>query len=154
MMRTFASLVRGERGAVAIELALAAPLLGMMLIGLIDMSTAYSNKLRLEQIAQRSIEKVQAMGFETADEDDLEDEAVAAATAAGFTGATAEVTYWLECDGTAAATYTEVCVTGPTARYVQLDIAHTFTPVIAHRFANSNTDGTMTVRGIAGIRIQ
>ena len=154
MMRTLASLLRGERGAVAIELALAAPLLGMMLIGLIDLSTAYSNKLRLEQIAQRSIEKVQAMGFETSEEEALETEAADAAEAAGFDGAVADVTFWLECNGTAAATYTEACTVGPTARYVQLDIEHSFAPAIAHRFTNSNADGTMTVRGVAGIRIQ
>ena len=154
MMRRLASLIRGDRGAVAIELALAAPVLAMMLIGLIDLSTAYSNKLRLEQIAHRVIEKVQAAGFETADEEGLEDEAVAAAAEAGFTGAVADVTFWLECNGTAAG-WTTTCTDGQVvARYVQLDIEHTFDPVIAARFANSNTDGSMTVDGIAGIRIQ
>lgn len=154
MMRRIASMARDARGAVAVELGLAAPILAVMLIGLVDMSTAYSNKLRLEQIAQRVIEKVQAAGFETSESDDLEAEAEAAAVAAGFIGASAEVTFWLECNGARAATYTEVCTTGPTARYVQLDIEHSFEPVIAARFGNSNADGTMTARGIAGIRIQ
>ena len=154
MMRRLAALIRGERGAVAIELALAAPVLAMMLVGLIDLSTAYSNKLRLEQVAHRVIEKVQAAGFETAEEDDLEAEAVAAADAAGFADSVADVTYWIECNGTPAG-WTTTCTDGQVvARYVQLEIEHTFEPVIAARFANSNTDGTMTVGGIAGIRIQ
>lgn len=148
-------LKRNERGAVAIELAIAAPVLATMLIGLIDLSTAYSTKLRLEQIAQRTIEKVQAGGFTTSDEDDLEDEAEAAAAAAGFTGATADATYWLECNGQPTGTYTSACQEGQvTARYVQLDVQHTFAPYIAAQFGNSNADGTMTVHGVAGIRTQ
>ena len=154
MMRRLVSLFRADRGAVAIELAIAAPVLAMMLIGLIDLSTAYSNKLRLEQVAQRAVEKVQAAGFEVAYEEELEEEAADAAEDAGFTGATADVTFWLECNGTRATNWTDICTTTPVARYMQLDIQHTFAPVIATRFPSSNSDGTMTVHGIAGIRIQ
>lgn len=152
-MRKLRSLLRATRGAVTIELAIAAPVLATMLIGLVDISTAYSAKLRLEQIAQRTIEKIQAAGFETGDEDALEEEAVAAAVAAGLTGASADLTYWLECDGEPSASFTTACTDGQVvARYVELDIQHTFSPFVAARFTNSNADGTMTVHGVAGIR--
>lgn len=154
MMGGASSLRSNDRGAVAIELGLAAPLLAMMLIGMVDLSTAYSNKLQLEQIAQRTIEKVQAQGFNLSDETALEAEAADAAAAAGFTGANADLTYWLECDGVRTANFTDICVAGPIARYIQLDIAHNFTPVIGAKFAKSNDDGTITVHGIAGIRVQ
>ena len=155
MMRRRHSLARHDRGAVAIELAVAAPVLAMMLIGLIDLSTSYSTKLRLEQIAQRTVEKVQATEFKPADAEDLEAEAQAAAEEAGFDGATANVNYWMECDGAVASSFTTPCTDGQVvARYMEMDIQHTFAPVIAARFTNSNADGTMTVHGVAGVRFQ
>ena len=51
-------LLRDERGAAVIELALVAPVLALMVIGIVDISNAYSRKLALEQGAQRAIEKI------------------------------------------------------------------------------------------------
>ena len=48
-----------ERGATIIELALAVPFFAALLIGIIDLSRAYSMKLKLEQSAQRAIEKIE-----------------------------------------------------------------------------------------------
>ena len=148
-------LVRDTDGSVTIELALIAPILGMMLIGLVDLSTAFSNKLRLEQIAQRTIERVQQNGFTADQKLALETEAQ---TAAG-TGSTATLTFWLECNGvrqTDASAYTAGCsnATDVFGRFVQLAIVKSHAPIIAARFMQSNTDGTITVRGTAGIRIQ
>lgn len=151
MARLF-SLVRGERGTVTIELALIAPILATMLVGLVDIGTAFSNKLRLEQIANRAVEKVQQDGFDTTWEATLEAEAAAAAGS----GATADLTYWLECNGTKVGTYTAGCAAGvPIARYVQVEVTKSHTPIITARFSgSSNANGTITVRGIAGIRTQ
>ena len=155
MMTRFASLLAHARGSVTIELAMAAPMMAAMLIGLIDLSTAYSTKLRMEQIAQRTIERVQSKGFDTSEESALESEAVAEATAAGYTGATANLTYWVQCDGTKMGSYTATCApTEATSRYAELDIQYSFAPIIAHKFSKSNSDGTLTVHGIAGIRVQ
>jgi len=57
MMRLF-SIGADERGASIIELALTAPFFAAMLIGMIDLSRAYSMKLKLEQSAQRAVEKI------------------------------------------------------------------------------------------------
>lgn len=51
-------LLRNERGAALIELALVAPVLALGIVGIIDISNAYSRKLALEQGAQRAIEKI------------------------------------------------------------------------------------------------
>lgn len=154
MMTRLSTLARDAAGTVTIELALLAPILATMLIGLVDLSTTYSDKLRLEQVANRIIEKVQQGSFTTGMETTLETEAEAAAG----TGSDADLTYWLECDGvkmTGASAYTNGCSDGQAyARYVQLDIQKTITPVILARFSGSNADGTITVHGIAGIRIQ
>jgi Flp pilus assembly protein TadG len=143
-----------EAGTATIELALLVPILAAMLIGLIDLSTAYSDKLKLEQVAHRAIEKVQQTGFTVSKKAALEAEAVAAAG----TGATATLTYWLECNGTAmtgSSAYTNGCSSGQSyARYVEIDVQKTYTPIIMSRFAGANANGTFTLHGEAGIRIQ
>jgi Flp pilus assembly protein TadG len=95
MMSRLSLLLRERAGNVTIELALLAPLLGAMLIGLIDISTAFSDKLRLEQVAQRTIEKVMQNSFLVSQAPTLKAEAEAEAGA----GAVATVSWWLECDG-------------------------------------------------------
>jgi Flp pilus assembly protein TadG len=51
-------LFRSERGAAVIEMALIAPVLALGVIGIVDVSNAYSRKLALEQGAQRAVEKI------------------------------------------------------------------------------------------------
>jgi Flp pilus assembly protein TadG len=146
MMKRFSSLLRNGAGNVTIELALLAPILAAMLIGLVDLSNAFSDKLRLEQIAQRSIERVMQKSFKVADVADLETEAEAAAG----TGSNATVTYWLECNAvkmTGSSAYTNGCADGEQyARYVQIEITKSYPAMIA------STSWTLT--GKAGIRIQ
>src|SRR2546423_9329323 len=52
------TLATSDRGAAVIELALIAPILGLMVIGIVDLSNAFSRKLALEQGAQRAIERI------------------------------------------------------------------------------------------------
>jgi len=155
MMKILRSIVGEVRGAATIELAIVAPILAAMVVGMSDLSTAYSTKLQVEQVAQRAIEKVQQNGFKTTDETTLETEA---ATAAGAT-ASANVTFWKECttSGGARTTvgYTTDCGSGDSyAKYVQIDVQKTYTPIIAARFAGSAVNNSFTVHGIAGVRIQ
>lgn len=145
------SLERDSAGTATIELGLVAPLLAAFLIGLVDLGDAYSDKLRLEQVAQRTIEKVQQSGFSPSMETALETEAAAAAG----TGAVADLTYWLECNGAKVTDYAAGCTSGQTyARYVQLDVRRDFTPIIPADFIGGNDNGTFTLHGIAGIRFQ
>jgi len=155
MMKRKLSVGLDVAGTATIELALTAPILGALLIGMVDLSTAFSNKLRLEQVAQRTIERVQQNGFTTGQETILETEA----QTAGGTGSTADLTFWIECNGvrqTGSTAYTTGCPNSGDVygRFVELVIVKTHTPIIAARFSQSNSNGTMTVRGKAGIRIQ
>jgi Flp pilus assembly protein TadG len=159
MIRVLCSLARDERGASVIEMAMVTPLLGSLLIGMVDISRAYSAKLMLEQSAYRAIEKVQ--GYQTTDStyNTLKSEAVSAAQAAGFTNVSASdvtIDYWLECDGTRQADYTTSCTTGQTyARWVTIDIAASFTPMFSsRRWPGANANGTFTLHGKAGLRTQ
>jgi Flp pilus assembly protein TadG len=158
MIRLLRSLARDERGASVIEMAMVTPLLGSLLIGMVDISRAYSAKLQLEQAAYRAIEKVQ--GYQTSEStySTLKTEAASAARNAGFSVADTDVVidYWLECNGTRQTTYDSVCTGGQTtARWVTVDVPATFTPMFqSRRWPGANSNGTFTLHGKAGLRTQ
>jgi Flp pilus assembly protein TadG len=58
MMTLFKRLRRDEDGAAIVELALAAPILSILVIGIVDLANAYSRKLVIEQAAQRGLERI------------------------------------------------------------------------------------------------
>ena len=159
MMMSIARLTQDDRGASIVELALVAPILASLLIGMVDLSRAYSHKLLLEQAAQRSIEKIQQYQASASTADLLKAETVAAAKAAGFASTTtADVTvdFWLECNGVRAADYNTVCPDGQNyGRWVSVDLKGTFSPMFrSRRWPGANPDGTFTLRGKAGMRTQ
>lgn len=146
---------RDERGNSAIELALAAPLLASLFIGMVDISRAVTAKVTLEQAAQRTIEKVQAASdFKTSQISDLQADAQAAAG----TGSSATVSAWLECnhDGVHLDYDTGTCGTGVTyARYVSVSVSNSFTPMFGRRFfPGASANGTVAVNGKATVRTQ
>lgn len=159
-MKQLSNLIRDERGTSVIELALLAPILASLVVGMSDLSRAYSAKLQLEQAAQRSIEKAMNGKKETTLYETLQDEAVAAA---GVDPDAVEVRYWLECDGvsqntspsTMAEDYEIVCDDGESiARYVNVRIEKDFSPMFDVKWLGSNPDGSFTLVGAAGIRVQ
>ena len=159
-MTRLRNIVRDERGASIIEMALVAPFLCSLLIGMVDMSRGYSAKLQLEQAAQRSIEKAMNGRKETTLYETLQAEAMAAAS---VPASQVVVRYWLECDGvdqntstaTMAADYEKICDDDETyARYVNVRIQKTFQPMFAVRWPGSNADRSFTLTGEAGIRVQ
>jgi Flp pilus assembly protein TadG len=159
MIRLWQSLARDERGASIIEMALALPVLSGLLIGMVDISRAYSAKLQIEQSAQRAIEKVQQYNTSDSTYNTLKAEAASAARAAGFTSVLdtdVTIDYWLECNGTRQANYDTVCPSGQAyARWITIDIPATFTPMFSsRRWPGSNANGTYTIHGKAGLRTQ
>ena len=158
-MMSISRLAQDDRGASIIELALIAPILASLLVGMVDLSRAYSHKLLLEQAAQRSLEKVQQYQASSSTPDLIKAETVAAAHAAGFTSTTtADVTvdFWLECNGVRAANYNSVCPDGQdSGRWVSIDLQGTFSPMFrSRRWPNANSDGTFTLHGKSGMRTQ
>jgi Flp pilus assembly protein TadG len=159
MIRQIQSLARDEGGASIIEMGLMLPILASLLIGMVDISRAYSAKLLLEQSAYRAIEKVQQYNTVESTYNTLKSEAGSAARAAGFTSVTdndVTIDYWLECNGTRQTNYDTVCGSGQTyARWITVDITAKFTPMFSSsRWPGSNTDGTYTLHGKAGLRTQ
>jgi Flp pilus assembly protein TadG len=153
MMDRVASVLRDERGNAFLEMALAAPLIAALFVGMVDVSRAVSAKVDLEQAAQRAVEKVQAQAtFKTSQAATVKSDAEAAAG----TGSTATVSYWLECnhDGVHLDFDTGSCSTGQSyARYVNVNIQKSFTPLYGNMFPGA-TNGAVTVKGRAVVRVQ
>ena len=154
MIRRFHSVLGDERGTTLIEMGFVLPVLCFLVLGIADVSVAFSDKLALEQAGYRALEKIQQSGYthSTATTNDLtrlEDDAEAAAGA----GSTATAEAYLECrNGTQAPTelaYNSACQTGWTsARYVAVAIRKSHTP------AFGGLTGTITLTGEASIRVQ
>lgn len=159
MMKRFTRLGADERGTSIIEMALLAPILATIIVGMVDLGSAYSAKLKLAQGAQRGIEKIQRFGIGVpgkTDEASLKSEA---ADGAGVEVAKVVVTSWLECTNSGGTVTTKAydgsCDTGEAfARTVQIDAEGTYTPMFSMKWAGANANGTFTLHGKAGIRVQ
>ena len=158
MIRVPNLLVRDERGASVIELALLMPFFAAMVVGVADISRAYSAKLKLEQAAYRAIEKVQQYRDTTNTFSTIQAEGVTAAHDMGFSSVTTSnvtIDYWLECNGTRQADYNTTCPGQTMNRWITVDIAANYTPLFSsRRWPGSNADGTYTLHGRAGLRTQ
>lgn len=148
----FRLIVRDRRGGAAIETALLAPILGTMVIGMVQLGQAYSMKLRLEQAAQRAVEKVMNGQADRPSQAALKTEA---ATIADVPESDVTVDFWHECNGTKMADYAVACSSGQLdKRYMSVSINKTFTPLLSAQFAGANADGTYTLNGFTVVRTQ
>jgi Flp pilus assembly protein TadG len=166
-----------QLGAAVVELALIAPMLALLTIGVVDMSNAYGRKLALEQGAQRAIDKImQTTGANTV-EDTLKTEAVCQVNgmkadgtcrSTPITTSNVTITYTLECtDGsnttttqssTASATFDAFICPGGTVsqgRYIEVSITDKYAPMFPVHFAGFNkVDGTYHLSAAAGMRTE
>lgn len=146
-------LISCERGNSFVEMALVSPLIAALLMGMVDISRAVSTKLKLVQSSQRAVELVQSSGFVYSNMSALETEAETAAGA----GSEATATAWLECGSSSTQlSFTSTCADGePYSRHVRVTITKPFTPLFASPyFPGANNDGTYTITGKAGMRVQ
>jgi hypothetical protein len=159
MIRKLRNLAADDRGTSLIELGLATPILAALLMGMVDLSRAYSERLQLEQATQRAIEKVFNNQTQSTSYNTLKAEAVSAAQDAGFSTVTASnvtIDFWLECNGARQTSYDDNCPDGQLyARYINVAIQKKFTPFFGTQyFPGANSDGTFTLKADAGIRTQ
>lgn len=162
MTRTLANLCRDDRGHSFLELGFALPIFASLLIGTIDISRAVSERLKLEQAAQRTIEMLQRTDFNfDSTHDDRTTYQSEAATAAGVATSAVTVDAWLQCDTTKQTPmdqshYNGTCNSGQVmSRYVNITIQKNFTPLFGTKyFPGANPDGTFTLIASAGVRVQ
>lgn len=166
-----------NRGAAVIEMALIAPVFALTVIGIVDMSNAYSRKLGAEQGAQRAIEKIMQTTETDTVEGTLKTEAVCQVNGLNtdgtcktspITASDVTVSYRLECKtsaGTIAVVYTTTdpaihdattCVSSQREqRYIEVKVEDKYTPMFPIRFASfTSADGTYHVSATAGMRTQ
>jgi Flp pilus assembly protein TadG len=150
-MMSVRSLGGDQQGAAAIELAIVAPVFALLLIGAVQLSSAFSEKLQLEQAAQRIVEQWQGGGF---DSTKLTAYKAEAAIAANVSASAVTIDYWLECNG-ARQSFTSTCTAGQNyARYANIDILKSYTPMFSTRWAGAQADGSYALHGKAGLRFQ
>lgn len=182
MKRSFALIRCDERGAAIIELAMVAPVLSLMAIGLVDMSNAYSRKLALEQGTQRSIEMIQQTTQDDTVDATIKNEVVCqvngttttTTTSGGKTTTTTTcntspittsdvtVTYRLECTSSSGtitvktgAAAADDCSPGEKqAQYLSVGATDKYTPMFPIHFAGLDADGTYHLSATAGMRTQ
>lgn len=146
-------LPRDQDGTSVIELGLLAPILAVTLMGVTDVSMAYARKIAVEQGAFRALEKV-VVGSVQSDYQFLKAEA---ATAASVPATSVTVTNWLECDQVVQPLWDGECATTQlTARYVQVAISTTYTPMFMEGplAATGNANGQIPIVTSAAVRVQ
>ncbi len=115
MKRPLIRLFRDEAGNALVETAIAAPFFAALLTGAADMSSAYAQKIKIQQAAARSIELATASGYNGSAFSTIQADA---ATAAGVNASDVVVDKWLECAGVRQTDFAGICATGQLpARY-------------------------------------
>ena len=127
-MKRFLNLTRDQRGAAMIELAFIAPVIALMTVGVVDLSNGFGTKLRVEQAAQRSIEKV-------------------------MTTADVVVTHRLECDNVVTAD-PDCLATQKESRWIQVKVAIDYAPMFPLHFTGIDSNGKYHIESVAGMRTQ
>lgn len=151
------SLRRDERGTGTIELALSVPILAFILVGAVDMGMGYTERLALQQAANRTLETGVARGRVSDSYSYLQ---AIGATNSGQPSSNVTIDNWLECDGTKQSSFDGTCGSNQqSARYISVKITGTHTPSfnyngLARRFGDTNLGGSVPIAGFAAVRIQ
>lgn len=163
-----------ERGAAVVEMAIIAPVLALGVIGIVDVSNAYSRKLALEQGVQRAVEKIANTTENASVESTLANEVkcqVNGGTTSGGvttcnTSATQSITVNWRLDCTVGTTTTSQTTTdsvtydgwvaacaGIKAGYVSVTVTDKYSPMFPIHFGSFNTtDSTYHINATAGVR--
>ena len=164
------SLIRDERGASIVELALFAPFLGTLLLGLTDLGRALSARHELQRAADQAMELAMSRVV-TADagggEVDYSFLRRAAAEAADVPLANVTLTMWRECNGVKQNVYNQVCpsiteggqqVAQEVARYVRIRVTSSYVPVFRYGPVALSSAAIVTVPSAsaaeAAVRVQ
>jgi len=148
MIKRLRTLARDTRGTAIVELAVVSPMIALLTIGVYDMSNGFSKKLKIEQAAQRSIEKI----MNTSASDTIENTLAAeAAHQGGVPLDNVTVSYRLECDGVE--TDAEECgEEQQTSQWITVTVVDEYQPMFAKRFGPGT--GAYQLSATAGVRIQ
>ena len=164
-MKRLMKLWREDRGAAIIELAIVAPVIALMTIGVVDLSNGFNTKLKVEQAAQRSVEKVMQTTGVTDVETTIANEAICqfngtmadgvTCKTAPMTAANVTVTHSLYCNGGATAVATPDCPTGEKeSRWIKVSVWTDYTPLFPVHFSGIDAGGKYRIQASAGMRTE
>lgn len=157
MIGVMKALRRDERGTGTIELALSVPILAFLLIGAVDMGMGYTERLALQQAANRTLETGMARGRVSDSYSYLQ---AIGATNSGQPSSNVTIDSWLECDGAREASFDGSCGSNQQlARYISVKITGTHKASfnyngLARQFGDTNLGGNIPIAGFAAVRIQ
>ena len=146
----FVRLLRSDKGTSVMELAIVAPVLVVLLVGISDLAHGFSQRFFLQQAVNRTME-LGHLGPTAGTYDHLKAEA---ARAADVPESNVSLEQWLECDGTKKE-FNGVCDTGQMpVRYVRLEISKAYQPMFGRMgYTAVAPDGTATIRSEFHLRV-
>lgn len=145
-------LAADQRGASVVETALFLPPFLLLMAGTVDLSMAFSTKLRTQQAAARAAEMITSAGVDALSTSDLQNDS---ASAAGVPISQVTVERWLECAGTAQSTFEGSCSGGEeTARYVSVKVANSYSPFLGPLLPASMAQRAISFVGASTVRVQ
>lgn len=165
-----------ERGTGLLEMAVLAPMLALLTVGIIDLSQGMSRRMDLHSAVHRTLEKTAARRFKLVVSSGQVDTSFMKADAAAAAGVPVEevtVTAWLECDGVKQPSFTSDCpapadpealCSSPApppeakceailARYVAVRIDTHYFPTLG-RVVVADIDGKVPLFAEAAVRVQ
>lgn len=139
------------RGATIVEFAIAAPILGLFVVGIGDLARGMSERVALQQATHRAVELAH-LGRIGPNYSFIVPEA---ATAAQVPQSDVSLEQWLECNGTKMP-FTSTCEPGQRmARYIKLTVNKKFWPLFRAAFYTSlSADGSVPFSANASLRVQ
>jgi len=164
-MNRLLKLWRAERGAAIIELAFVAPVIALMTVGVVDLSNGFGTKLKVEQAAQRSVEKVMQTTGITDVETTIATEAICqfngtmpdgvTCKTAPLTAANVTVTHSLYCNNGAEPVADVDCPTGQTeSKWIKVTVWTEYKPLFPLHFTGIDAGGKYKIQASAGMRTE
>lgn len=161
-MKRFIKLWQEDRGAAIIELAFVAPVIALMTVGVVDLSNGFGTKLKVEQAAQRSVEKVMQTTGITNVETTIADEAICQfngtfdngdCKTAPLTTANVTVAHSLYCNNVVSTA--PDCTAGQTeSRWIKVTVWTDYQPLFPLHFTGIDANGKYRIQASAGMRTQ
>ncbi len=167
MIRRLRTIIADTDGAALIELAMVAPVLALLTVGVVDLSNGFGRKLLLEQGAQRAVEKVMQTTGVLNVENTVINEVLCqvngtnqdgSCKSAPLTAANVTVNHRLECDGVVTTTDLDGdgeldCASGQKeSRWIQVVVWSDYNPVFPMHFSGVDTGGKYRIQAKAGMR--
>ena len=163
-MLRLVKLWREDRGTAIIELAIIAPVIALMTVGVVDLSNGFNTKLKIEQAAHRSIEKVMQTTGITDVETTIATEAICQfngtetngdCKSAPLTVANVKVEHSLYCNNASTPTTDPDCAAGEVeSKWIKVTVWTDYEPLFPMHFSGIDSGGKYRIQASAGMRTE